>query len=121
MAVQLNTLIADGTATSMRQHREDRAGVDRLAGDEHVVAPDQEAEHRDGDAGEGDEVVAEDPLAREGGDELADHAHRRQDHDVDRRVRVEPEQVLEEHRVAAQLRIEDAEVEQPLGRDQQDA
>ena len=42
------------------QEREDHAGVDRLAGDEHVVAPDQEAEHRDGQAGEGDEAVAED-------------------------------------------------------------
>ena len=53
------------------------------------------------------------------GDELADHAHRRQDHDVDGRVRVEPEEVLEEHRIAALRRIEDAEVEDPLGRDQQ--
>ena len=34
----------------------------------------------------------------------------RQDHDVDGRVRVEPEQVLEEHRVAAERRVEDAEV-----------
>ena len=35
-------------------------GVDRLPADEQVVAPDEEAEHRDGDAGEGDEAVAED-------------------------------------------------------------
>ena len=46
--------------------------------------------------------VAEDLLAAEGRDQLADDAHRRQDHDVDGRVRVEPEQVLEEHRVAAE-------------------
>ena len=68
---------------------------------------------------EGDERVAEDVLAREGLDDLADHAHRRQDHDVDRRVRVEPEEVLEEDRVAAERRVEDAEVQHALGRDQQ--
>ena len=33
------------------------------------------------------------------------------DHDVDGRVRVEPEEVLEQHRIAAELRIEDADVE----------
>ena len=43
-------------------------------------------------------------------DDLADHAHGGQHHDVDRRVRVEPEQVLEEDRVAAAGRIEEAEV-----------
>ena len=73
------------------------------------------------EAGERDERVAEDLLAAERGDELADDAHRRQDHDVDGRVRVEPEQVLEEHRVAAERRIEDAEVEQALDRDEQRA
>ena len=66
---------------------------------------------------EGDEVVAEDRACGRSVDELADHAHRRQDHDVDGRVRVEPEQVLEEHRVAAQRRIEDADAQQPLDRD----
>ena len=60
-------------------------------------------------------------LRENAGDELADHAHRRQDHDVDGRVRVEPEQVLEEHRVAAERGIEDAEVQRPLDRDQQHA
>ena len=65
----------------------------------------------DGQRREGHEAVAEDALAREGRDELADHAERRQDHDVDGRVRVEPEQVLEQHRVAATLRVEDAEAE----------
>ena len=70
--------------------------------------------------GEGDGLVAEDALAREAGDDLADHAHRRQDHDVDGRVRVEPEQVLEEQRVAAERGIEDAEVEDALERHQQE-
>ncbi len=43
-------------------------------------------------------------------------AHRRQDHDVDGRVGVEPEEVLEEHRVAAQRRIEDADARAPARR-----
>ena len=101
VAVQLKTLIGGRDRDEEAEDREDQRRVDRLAGDEHVVAPDQEAEHRDAEAGEGDERVAEDLLAAEGGDQLADHAHRRQDHDVDGRVRIEPEQVLEEHRVAA--------------------
>ena len=75
-------------------------------------------EHRDGEAGEGDERVAEDALAREGRDQLADDAHRRQDHDVDGRVAIEPEQVLEQQRIAAERRVEDADAEQPLDRDQ---
>ena len=52
----------------------------------------------------GDGGVRGGRLARERAHHLADHAHRRQDHDVDRRVRVEPEEVLEEHRIAAQRR-----------------
>ena len=43
-----------------------------------------------------------------------------QDHDVDGGVRVEPEEVLEEDRVAAVLRVEDADVEEPLGADEED-
>ena len=96
------------------QEREHHRRVDRDAGDEQVVRPDQEAEDGDGQARERDERVAEDVLAREAGDDLADRAHRRQDHDVDRRVRVEPEQVLEQHRVAAERRVEDAEAEAAL-------
>ena len=47
-------------------------------------------------------------------------AHRRQHHDVDRRVRVEPEHVLEQHRVAAPARVEEAEVPDLLDADQHD-
>jgi hypothetical protein len=35
-------------------------------------------------------------------DDLGDDAHARQDHDVDGRVAVEPEEVLVQHRVAAE-------------------
>ena len=105
------------------EEREDQRRVDRLAGDEHVVAPHQEAEHRDAEAGEGDEACSRrSACAQKRGDQLADHAHRRQDHDVDGRVRVEPEQVLEQHRVAAAAPgSKMPNVEQPLDRHQQDA
>ena len=43
----------------------------------------------------------------------------RHDHDVDGRVRVEPEEVLEQHRVAAERRVEDADVQSALD-DQQE-
>jgi hypothetical protein len=79
-----------------------------------VVAPDQEADHRDGHRGKGHEVIAEYLLAREAGDDFADHAHRGQDHDVHGRVAVEPEHVLEQHGVAADGRVEDADVENVL-------
>ena len=65
---------------------------------------------------EGDKVVSENALAREAGDDLADHAHRRQNHDVDGGMGVEPEQVLEEQGIAAKLGIEDAEVQGALER-----
>ena len=61
------------------------AGLAHAAG-EHVVPPDQGADAGDGDAGEGDELVAEDGPAGEDRDDLGDHPHRREDHDVDRRV-----------------------------------
>ena len=83
------------------------------------MAPHEEADDRDGERGERDERVAEDVLARERLHDLADDPHRRQDHDVDRRVRVEPEQVLEENRIAAERGIEDPQVQHPLGRHQQ--
>ena len=65
-----------------------------------------------------DRLVPKMVLVREGADDLADHAHRRQDHDVDGRVRVEPEQVLEQHRVAAARRIEQPEVAGVLDADE---
>jgi hypothetical protein len=83
-----------------------------------VVAPDQEADHGDAEDRIGHEAVAEHRTAREARDDLAGHAHRRQHHDVDRRVRVEPEQVLEQQRVAAQRRVEDPDLEQALDGDQ---
>ena len=89
-----------------------------MPGDEQVVAPGQEADERDAERRVGERVVRERVLLRERRDDLGDHAHRRQDHDVDRGVRVEPEQVLEQHRVTAERRIEHPHVERVIERDQ---
>ena len=97
---------------------EDEACQQRLPADEHVVAPDQEADGRDRHARPRHELVAEHLLARKAGDELVDHAHAGQDHDVDRRMRVEPEQMLEQQGIAADFGIEDADAEHALDRDQ---
>ncbi len=100
------------------QEREDQHGGVAHAAGEHVVPPDQRAGDGDGQAGEGDRLVAEDRLAGEDRDDLGDHPHGRQDHDVDRRVRIDPEQVLVHDRVAPLGRVEQAGAEDPLGDDQ---
>src|SRR5208282_73394 len=103
-----------GHADEESQERKDQGGVERDAGDEHVVGPDQESQDGNGDARQSDELVSEDALAREAGYEFVDHSHGRQDHDVDGRMRVEPEQVLKQERVSAESGIEDAEMEEAL-------
>ena len=50
VASQLKTLIAEGIATLKVRQLKIMLASGRLAADEHVVAPDQEAEHGDGDA-----------------------------------------------------------------------
>jgi hypothetical protein len=52
-------------------------------------------------------------------DDLADDRHARQDHDVDGRVRVEPEEVLERAPGRRRARVEDADAERALDDEQQ--
>ena len=54
---------------------------------EHVVAPDDEAQQGDRRGREHHRLVAEERLAAEAPRAHPNHAHHRQDHDVDRRVR----------------------------------
>ena len=56
--------------------------------------------------------MAEQRLAREGWQNLGDHAERRQDHDVDLGVPEEPENVLVHDRVAATGCEEEARAEE---------
>ncbi len=118
VATQLKTLIAEGIATLNVNALKIIAGQLRLAAGKHVVAPDQEAQQRNRDAAVGDELVAKNVLAAVNRDDFADDAHGGQDHDVHGRVRVEPEEVLEQDRVAAQRGIKDADTERSFG-DQQ--
>src|SRR5258708_19779544 len=80
-----------------------------------MVSPNQEAENRDGDRRERYEAVAEDAFAREARNDLSDDAHRRQDHDVDGGMGIEPEQMLEQDRIASEFGVEDAEVQSAFG------
>ncbi len=65
VAVQLKTLIADGIAIRKLRIENTMPAYTALPADEHVVAPHEKAEHGDRQAGEGDEAVAEDAVARE--------------------------------------------------------
>src|SRR5687768_9501539 len=82
-----------------------------------MVSPNEETENGDRDRRERDELIAKDLLSREVRDQFAYHTHARKDHDVDGRMRIEPEQVLEQNRVAAYGWIEDADPDEPLDRE----
>ena len=83
------------------------------------MRPNEKADDGNGDTGASDEGVSEDRFARERGNDLADYAHGRQNHDVHGRMGVKPEQVLEQDGIAAQRGIEKAEVEHALEAGQQ--
>ena len=101
------------------EHRRDgEAGAQRgvHAALKHVVSPDDEAEHRDQQRGVHHGPVAEQRLAAERRQDVADHPERRQDHDVHGRVAVEPEQVRVEQRVPAAGVVLDLVAQHPPGR-----
>ena len=50
VAVQLKTLMADGTATRKLRNEKHHAGKNGLAADKHVMSPDQEANESNGQA-----------------------------------------------------------------------
>jgi hypothetical protein len=86
-----------------------------------VVRPHDEADDADRDHGVGHAEIAEDRLLREGRDDVADDAEARQDQDVDFGVAEEPEQMLEQDRVAAAGRIEEGGAEVAVGQQHGDA
>ena len=90
-----------GQGDHHRRHHERDAEGRVHARHEHVMAPHDEAQP--GDAGDrvDHRPVAEQRLPGERGEDVRHHAHRRQDHDVDGRVAVEPEEVLPEQGLAA--------------------
>ena len=92
VAVQLKTLIAEGTAT-MKLMKEKTRPASRDCPVTNMWWPQTKkptaAIARLAQATE--ILVAEHRLARKARDQLVDHAHAGQDHDVDSRMRVEPE------------------------------
>ena len=83
------------------------------------MTPHEKTKHRDRQTREGDKLVTKDVFARKVRDQLADYSHAGQNHDVNRRMRVKPKQVLEENRIATRRGIENADVGQALKRYQQ--
>ena len=75
------------------------------------MGPHDKPDHRDSDAGRGDEVITKNRLAREGRDYFADHSHRWKNHDVHGWMRVKPEKVLKQDRVAAVGWVKKSQVE----------
>src|SRR5262249_48335738 len=91
------------------ENRKYQARVLRLTRHKHVMAPHQEANDRDGKTGECDEGITEDLFMVVRRDEFAHHTHSRQNHDVNSRMRIEPEHMLEKNRIATQGRIENSD------------
>ena len=63
---------------------------------EHVMPPDQKTKQRDGDTAVGNESIAEDRFSTEHRNDFTDDPHGWQNHNVDRRMRIEPKEMLEE-------------------------
>src|SRR4051812_30157974 len=83
-----------------------------------MMAPDEKTQYSDRHAREGDKGVTENYLSGKGRDQLTDNPHRGQDHDVDRGMRIKPEQMLKEDRVTPIGWIEDADMVKSLKRDE---
>src|SRR5262245_11755757 len=84
------------------------------------MSPNQETKNSNGDTGECYKLVSENPFPRKAGNQFTDHAHTRQDHDVNGGMGIEPEEMLKEKRIPAQRRIKDADSKEPLNTDEQD-
>src|SRR5271170_3773631 len=79
-----------------------------------MVRPNEEAEESNRNRGERNRRVTKDAFAAECADHLRDNTHPRKNHDVNGRVRVEPEEMLKQQRISALRRIEDADAYRAL-------
>ena len=84
------------------------------------MSPNEKSEERDSEAGKSDKGVPVNTLAGETGDDVADHTEAGHDHDVHRRVRVEPEHVLEQDGISAEVGIKNPNPEHVLQGHQQE-
>ena len=92
-------------------------GVDGLAADKKMMAPDEETDYGDGQTGIGDESISVYAALAETGYQLADDAHTRQNHDVHGGMRIEPEKMLEQNGIATQGWIEKTKMKRSLNED----
>jgi hypothetical protein len=119
VAVQLKTFTPEGIATSMVS-AENTMVANSLWPDVNMWWPHtRKPEEREAQRAHRDGEVAEDRAREKVAKSSLTPRHARHDHDVDGGVRVEPEEVLEEHRVAAERGVEDAEAEHALHREEQ--
>src|SRR5205085_4192722 len=80
------------------------------------MTPDHEAEDGNGHAGTTHPRVPKNAFTGEASDQLADHAHSWQDHDVNGGMRIEPEEMLKKNRVASELRVKNSNAPQTFDR-----
>src|SRR5688572_14674913 len=92
------------------RHRDHHGGGDEIGlsvdvetDGEHVMGPDDETDDPDRHHGVRHAEIAEHRLFRERGHNLADHSEAGENQNVDFRMAEEPEQMLEENRIAAGL------------------
>ena len=83
-----------------------------------MVSPHQKSKDRNRHAGTGDPCVTKDPFARKTGDQFANYTHAGQDHDVNSRMRIKPEHVLEQNWIASKFRVEDSHTPNSFERNQ---
>ncbi len=105
-------------------HRSDHEislGSSRHADGVHVVRPHHKADAADRHHRIGHAEVAENRFLREGRHDLTDHSKTRHDQDVDLRMSEEPEQVLEQNRVATAGRSEKSSSEIAVGQQHRDS
>ena len=118
VAVQLKTLMALGTATRNVRSEKIRFAVSDMPLVNMWCPQTREPKKAIAMRGVGNRFVAENRPVREGRNDFGDGAHGRQDHDVDRRMRVDPEKMLIEERIAPLGRIEHSDPEQAFRNDQ---
>src|SRR6185503_16391769 len=82
------------------------------------MSPYEKTKDGDRNARERNKLVSEYLLSRKIGDQFADHAHSRQDHDVNGRMGIEPEHVLEQDRIATDGWIENADMYKAFDREE---
>src|SRR5262245_24357465 len=75
------------------------------------MAPHEESNDGNSKARECHEGITENAFAGDTGYHLTNHAHSGKNHDVDSRMGVEPEQMLEQYRIATQIRIKNSQMQ----------